>query len=54
LSNASLDVAFHDTLKENLIIGGHVLKNPKFLSKKELDPFTVGLIDGDGSLQVNH
>lgn len=56
LSNASLDVAFHDTLnlKSNLIIAGQILKFPKTLSKKELDPFTIGLIDGDGSLQVNH
>jgi len=56
LSNASLDVAFHDTLnfKSNLIIAGKILKLPKTLSQKQLDHFTVGLIDGDGSLQVNH
>lgn len=56
LSNASLDVAFHDTLSlsSNLIIAGKILKRPKTLSRTELDPFTIGLIDGDGSLQVNH
>jgi hypothetical protein len=56
LANASLDVAFHDilNLNNNLIIGGKILKSPNTLHKKELDPFTVGLIDGDGSLQVNH
>lgn len=56
LSNASLDIAFHDTLnfKSNFIIASQILKSPKTLSKNELDPFTVGLIDGDGSLQVNH
>jgi len=55
LSNASLDVAFHDTLiiKSNFIIANQILKSPKTLSKEKLDPFTVGLIDGDGSLQVN-
>jgi hypothetical protein len=56
LSNASLDVAFHDTLSlsSNLIIAGQILKSPKTLSKNKLDPFTIGLIDGDGTLQVNH
>ena len=56
LANASLDVAFHDTLilTSNIIIAGQKLKTPQTLSRKELDPFTIGLIDGDGSLQVNH
>jgi hypothetical protein len=39
LSNASLDVAFHDRLK----------KDPNYVHK-----FWVGLMDGDGSIQVNH
>lgn len=43
LSNASIDVAFHDT--KNLFI-----KNNKDYIKK----FWVGLLDGDGSIQVNH
>lgn len=37
-----------------IIIGGITLKSPRTLSPRELGPFTVGLIDGDGSLQVNH
>ena len=39
LSNASLDVAFHDRIK----------KDPYYIHK-----FWVGLMDGDGSIQVNH
>jgi hypothetical protein len=39
LSNASLDVAFHDRIK----------KDPNYVLK-----FWVGLMDGDGSIQVNH
>jgi hypothetical protein len=39
LSNASLDVAFHDRIK----------KDPHYIKK-----FWVGLMDGDGSIQVNH
>jgi hypothetical protein len=57
LANASLDVALHDTyitLASNIIIAGQKLKSPRTLSDKQLAPFTVGLIDGDGSLQVNH
>jgi len=39
LSNASLDIAFHDRID----------KDPSYLKK-----FWVGLMDGDGSIQVNH
>ena len=39
LANASLDIAMHDKLK----------KDPHFIFK-----FWVGLMDGDGSIQVNH
>jgi hypothetical protein len=39
LSNASLDIAFHDRIK----------KDPDYVHK-----FWVGLMDGDGSIQVNH
>ena len=39
LSNASLDVAFHDRIKKD----SHYIKK-----------FWVGLMDGDGSIQVNH
>jgi hypothetical protein len=59
LSNASLDVAFHDTLYKMAIIPlfsvtGSALIAPKHLPQDNLAAFTVGLIDGDGSLQVNH
>lgn len=39
LSNASLDIAFHDRIK----------KDSHYIHK-----FWVGLMDGDGSIQVNH
>lgn len=39
LANASLDIAMHDKIK----------KDPFYLKK-----FWVGLMDGDGSIQVNH
>lgn len=57
LANASMDVALHDTniiITSNILIAGKTLKSPRTLSDKELGPFTVGIIDGDGSLQVNH
>lgn len=57
LSNASLDVAFHDTVKfmtSSLIIANYKLKSPRSLKEHEIGPFTIGLVEGDGSLQVNH
>jgi hypothetical protein len=61
LSNASLDIAFHDTIYKMAVIPqlsaaspGLALIAPKHLSQDNLAAFTVGLIDGDGSLQVNH
>lgn len=57
LANASLDVALHDTqitMIRSFIIAGRTLKSPRTLSPGELGPFTVGLIDGGGSLQVNN
>jgi len=39
LSNASLDIALHDRIK----------KDPDYVHK-----YWVGLMDGDGSIQVNH
>lgn len=39
LANASLDIALHDRIK----------KDPHYIQK-----FWVGLMDGDGSIQVNH
>lgn len=57
LANASLDVALHDTVNigpliKTLIFGIGV--KPQHLSQSQLNAFVVGLIDGDGSLQVNH
>jgi hypothetical protein len=57
LSNAAIDISLHDTqlfLMSTFFIGTQKLKTPKCLSIDELGPFTIGLIDGDGSLQVNH
>lgn len=54
LANASLDVALHDTIISCIIIGGISIKSPSTLTREQLDSFTIGLIDGDGSLQVNH
>ena len=63
LANASLDVAMHDTY--NHVKDGALLTFKVFLlshihqpnnnpNLSYLGPFTVGLIDGDGSIQVNH
>ena len=56
LANASLDVALHDTKNIQLLTGTLItqLIKPSVLSREQLDAFVVGLIDGDGSLQVNH
>lgn len=54
LANASLDVALHDIYHSFVIIGNFTLKPPRTLTQHQLGAFTVGLIDGDGSLQVNH
>lgn len=57
LANASLDVTFHDTntilFTTSKVILITILA-PVVPSIDHLGPFTVGLIDGDGSLQVNH
>ena len=72
LSNASLDVAFHDTVSIDLYStaaakAGLTTIKPNFLCQKYPSEFTdnkesdeyikmfwVGLMDGDGSIQVNH
>ena len=58
LANASLDVALHDTQNINQLLIGTLITQrrykPSILSRQQLDAFVVGLIDGDGSLQVNH
>ena len=53
LANASMDIALHDTFPF-IILNSLTLKPKRTLSRQQLDAFTVGLIDGDGSLQVNH
>lgn len=57
LANASLDVALHDTFDFKVIeiiapVGAR-LRSPKTLSSEQLARFTVGLIDGTGTFQVN-
>jgi hypothetical protein len=53
LANASMDIALHDTFPF-IFINSLKLKPIRTLSRQQLDAFTVGLLDGDGSLQVNH
>lgn len=60
LANASLDIAFHDTLLfTTYCTVGFLYKGYRFIStsihKNEyIKKFWVGLMDGDGSIQVNH
>ena len=63
LSNASLDVAFHDTLNIFYFNSSAFLtktcfscisKNQYTINKDYMKIFWVGLMDGDGSIQVNH
>ena len=70
LANASLDVAIHDTIYPNILDDVHNSLSlyhfdslhtmsssiilPVMLTGKQLAAFVVGLIDGDGSFQVNH
>jgi hypothetical protein len=58
LANASLDVALHDKFSKALacllpLVSGHNNfqrdKNSEYIKA-----FFVGLMDGDGSIQVNH
>ena len=61
LANASMDVAMHDIFAPfymAVLIGSIKTDRlkmipPHSLSLQQLKAFTVGLIDGDGSLQVN-
>lgn len=68
LSNASLDIVLHDNkntknskvksilpiINEPLGDSNKTLKQPRPLTPEQLKIFLVGLIDGDGSIQVNH
>lgn len=48
LANAGLDVAFHDKITIIVYLSSVLVGNPEYIKK-----FWVGLIDGDGSIQVN-
>lgn len=59
LSNASLDIAFHDKQKLNLILNSKNKFN--YLNTKldknicnYIEKFFIGLLESDGSIQVNH
>ena len=55
LANASLDIAFHDKHSSNLSSNRFFCtKNNKKLDDEFIKLFWVGLMDGDGSIQVNH
>jgi hypothetical protein len=62
LSNASLDVAFHDTIFKFLINSSNFsyltlnkIENNKKINKNEyIKIFWVGLMDGNGNIQINH
>lgn len=52
LANAGLDVAFHD--KSKFVISSLVISAVQKDTKGYVEKFWVGLMDGDGSIQVNH
>jgi hypothetical protein len=63
LANASMDVAMHDTSYTRYVLGISLVVVPSTMHKVNalnnlvgdtLAAFVVGLIDGDGSIQVNH
>lgn len=58
LANASLDVAFHDTVGIDFCNVAALmlptLKKNDSINKDYIKMFWVGLMDGDGSIQVNH
>lgn len=53
LANASLDVALHDT-NHLLVMTSVLLPTTRELTPDYIKRFWVGLMDGDGSIQVNH
>jgi hypothetical protein len=61
LANASLDIAFHDTVligscSTTALLLPTIENNDdgKISDAEYIKMFWVGLIDGDGSIQVNH
>lgn len=53
LSNASLDVAFHDKSLELLSIIPPFLINGKRYNEEELKQYFIGLLEGDGTITVD-
>jgi hypothetical protein len=54
-----LDIAFHDTFNFNssvalLLLTSKIINNSKDNENEYIKMFWVGLMDGDGSIQVNH
>lgn len=54
LANASMDVAFHDTMLIVKLSLPILTKYDKNLNAEYIKMFWVGLMDGNGSIQVNH
>lgn len=60
LANASLDIAFHDTFTDFCNVTTLMLpvifysKENNSINDEYIKKFWVGLMDGDGSIQVNH
>lgn len=57
LSNASLDIAFHDKINKlnNELKNKNILKSNLSNDLKDyITLFFLGLFEGDGSIQVNH
>lgn len=51
LANAGVDILVHDTKEDSKLI---LECSQIYLNKGFIEPFFVGLFDGDGSVQVNH
>jgi len=54
LANASLDIALHDGSYFTLLSTPFIRINSVNLNSEYIKMFWVGLMDGDGSIQVNH
>ena len=54
LANASLDIAFHDTVLKSTATTTVEKNEYSKKSDEYIKMFWVGLMDGDGSIQVNH
>lgn len=58
LANASLDIVLHDKILFNIfqnnLLFSILINNKNIISKDYIIKFLIGLIDGDGSIQINH